>query len=173
MVATLDANMVNISLIISSPFHILLRVSLNLFCKKSVVTLIPTGVDTTVCNTISKSCGRIGQSSSSRRFKYLEYNKQIRCKMNIYHQISFFFLIYVFIYLDSIVLFVLHANANKADLFSELDDDSKYNCKTLYHVSSVPFLIPIHNAASLKSGGILLKPNLLIIFQTSKHCMFR
>lgn len=70
------------------------------------------------------------------------------------------------IYLDNIVLFVLQANANNADCFSEADDVSKYKLKTVFHVSSVPFLIPIHSAAFLTSGGILLKPNFLIIFRT-------
>jgi hypothetical protein len=57
------------SAIISSPFHILTMDLLILFCKNSVVTLIPVGVDTSVANTVKKSCVRIGQSSFNRRLK--------------------------------------------------------------------------------------------------------
>jgi len=53
------------------------------------------------------------------------------------------------------VLFLLHANANRAACLSEVDFVSKNKLKTPFHVSSVPFAIATQRAASFTSGGIL------------------
>lgn len=55
------------------------------------------------------------------------------------------------------MLFLLQANANNDACLSEVDDVFLNNSKTLFHVSLVPFLIPLQRAASFTSGGILLK----------------
>lgn len=68
-------------------------------------------------------------------------------------------------YLDNIVLFVLQANANSAACLSEADNVFENKSKTLFHVSSFPFLTPTHRVASFTSGGILLEINIQIILK--------
>lgn len=63
------------------------------------------------------------------------------------------------------MLFVLQANANSDACLSEVDDVFLNNVNTLFHVSVVPFLTPLHRAASFTSGGILLRENININFE--------
>lgn len=55
------------------------------------------------------------------------------------------------------MVLVLQPNANSAACLSEVDNVFLYNSKTIFHVSSVPFLTPKQSADSFSSGGILLK----------------
>lgn len=66
-----------------------------------------------------------------------------------------FLINYNIIYLVNTVLSVLQANANNAACLSEVDEVLKNSLKTLFHVSSVPFLTPMHNTGFFTSGGIL------------------